>query len=75
MAEPQSTQRLSFHGLPGCRSCGALSKSEIALMVGDQASVAKLHEAAKEERPGPGLLQQNKLMTDWEDSTSPRQTV
>lgn len=51
MAEPSPprTQRLSFHGLPGCRSRGALSKSEIALMVGDQVSTEKLHETAKEE--------------------------
>lgn len=51
-AEPSlpHTQRLSFHGLPGRRSCGALSKSEIAFMAGDQVSAVKLHEMAKAER-------------------------
>lgn len=60
---PSHTQRLSFHRLPGHRSCGVLSKSEIAFMVGDQVSAVKHHETVKAERQRTEL-KQNKPTTD-----------
>lgn len=68
-AKPITHSKAFIPRLPGHRSCGVLSKSEIAFMVGDQVSAVKRHQTVKRERQRTEL-KQNKPTTHQKDSMS-----